>query len=521
MRPTPPPHRHRPARRTVLALFVLAGTVTAACGGSSGNQVATSDPGRTEATAAGVTVEQAASQGTAAGSGDVGSGSDNGSGPAMGGGAGNGSGGGSGVTVGQGCDTAGEGATAAASGGEAVCTRMTGDGKLIWAWPDGSIGATPGAAPAGDGSLAGILGAGDCDDSFTVDRYTAPIVDPALVSYIYPLGGMLGTHITPIDHVYVYFPEPPGVSAAPERYGITSPADGRVVAVEDFRRSNGYPYPDHRIVIEHSCSLYSVFIHVGELRGALADEFADGALNAPVPVAAGDLVADDSTQPGFDFSTFDADVQLDLADLDSYASFEQWKPYTADPLTYFPDDVRSAYEQLSLRVDAPLGGRIDWDLPGTARGVWFVQGTNGYRGLGDQAASYDNHGKVAHGYWDTHLAMAPDAVDPTAFVYSIGDWEGCPCQFLAVGNPDPASIAPSATPTVLELVEFSYANADGSMMDASRPTKGYRLVPGTQVVGLLAVQLHDDGSMTVEKLPGVTSAASFTAFGQGAQTYVR
>ena len=41
-----------------------------------------------------------------------------------------------------------------------------------------------------------------------------------------------------------------------------------------------------------------------------------------------------------------------------------------------------------------------------------MKDTNGYRGKGDEKASYNNHGKVAHGYWDTHLAFAPDAVDP-------------------------------------------------------------------------------------------------------------
>ncbi|MFZ4516140.1 MAG: hypothetical protein ACOYN3_07495, partial [Acidimicrobiia bacterium] len=182
---------------------------------------------------------------------------------------------------------------------------------------------------------------------------------------------------------------------------------------------------------------------------------------------------------------------------------------------------RAQYQAKSLRTQAPFDGRIDWDKVGTARGSWFVKDTNGYRGKGDQTASFDNHGKVAHGYWDTHLALAPDAVDNAAFIYSIGDFDGCPCQFMAKNNLDPATVTPSATPTVVELVEFSFVTPAGAPVSPANPQKGYLLKAGTNVAGLLAFQLNQDGSMTVEKMPGATSAAAFTGFTSKAQTYVR
>lgn len=400
----------------------------------------------------------------------------------------------------------------------AICTKMP-DGKLVWATSDGMIGAEGGGGNdggAGDGSLSSIFG--ECDPEATTSSYTTGFVDPAKVSYIYPLGAMTTSHITPVDHIYVYYPREPQPAGT---YLVTSPAAGRVVAVEDFRASNNYPYPDHRIVVEHSCNLYSVYIHVGELQGALASEFADGKLDASVPVGAGEVLADDSANPNFDFSTFSDLAPIELANPDSYREAERWKPYTAGPFAFLPDEIRPAFEAVSLRTEAPFDGRIDWDRPGTAQGNWFVTDTNGYRGKGDQAASFDNHDKVAHGYWDTHLAIAPDPVDNTAIVFSVGDWEGCPCQFMAKGNAvDPLSLVPGSGPTVVELVEFSEANADGSPMDRANPTKGYRLVPGDAVVGSLALQLNDDGSMTVEKLPGRT-AAEFAGFSANALTYVR
>jgi hypothetical protein len=307
-------------------------------------------------------------------------------------------------------------------------------------------------------------------------------------------------------------------------FAITSPADGTIVSVEDFRKTNDYPYPDYRVVIAHSCDLYSVFIHVGELQGAAAEAAsaaaASGSWSGAIAVKAGEVIADESQAPGFDFSTFATDAKVEMINPASYFSAESWKPYTANPFDYFPADVKSAYEAKSLRSVEPIGGTIFYDLDGTAQGMWYVKDTNGYRGKGDQKASYNNHGKVARGYWDTHLAFAPDNVDSKSFIYSIGDWEGCPCQFLSVGNVDPSTIKAGGAPTILDLVEYSYLAPDGSPMDPNRPVKGYTLQPGTAIVGSVAFQVNSDGTMTVEKRPG-KDAASFTGFGVDALTYVR
>lgn len=107
-------------------------------------------------------------------------------------------------------------------------------------------------------------------DSDGPKTYSAGIGDAAQMSYIDPLGAMITTHITPIDHIYVYYPQG-SENSAPGTFMLTAPADGAIVSVEDFRKNNDYPYPDYRVVISHSCDLYSVFIHVGELQGVAAE----------------------------------------------------------------------------------------------------------------------------------------------------------------------------------------------------------------------------------------------------------
>ena len=369
--------------------------------------------------------------------------------------------------------------------------------------------------------LKSILG-GDCDPNGPAG-YSAGIGDAKQWSHVVPLGAMVGTHVTPVDHIYVYYPKGSD-NSAPGTFTVTSPGDGTIVSIEDFQKSNGYPYPDYRIVIAHSCDLYSVFIHVGELQGPAAqaadDAARDGRWSGSIAVKAGDVIADESRSPNYDFSTFATKAMVTLLNPDSYREKETWKPYTANPFDYFPAAITAAYEAKTLRTAAPIGGTIFYDVDGTAQGMWYVKGTNGYRGVGDEAAKFDNNGKIARGYWDTHLAFAPHNVDPSAFIYSIGDWEGCPCQFMSKGNVDPSSVKAGGQPTVVDLVEFEYVAPDGSRMDPSKPVRGYKLKAGNSVVGSLAFQVNDDGSMTVEKRPG-KDAASFSGFSADALTYVR
>ena len=376
-------------------------------------------------------------------------------------------------------------------------------------------GCGKGSSGGDSSSLAGALGAKGCDKTSTVKTYSASIGDVSKFAYIYPMGGLIASHVTPIDHVYVYYPEDTEThTVAAGSYLVTSPADGVVANIEDFQKTNQYPYPDHRVVIAHSCDFFSVFIHIGDLATGI---------EVGAKVTAGQTLADDSYSPGYDFSTFDSSVNLDFINPASYSKQDAWKIHTANPFNYFPADAKALLEEKSLRATAPFDGKLDWDQAGTAQGNWFVQDTNGYFGnFKDQGASFDNHGKIAHGYWDTHLAIAPHAVDGTAFIYSIGDFAGCPCQFMSKGNIDPTTLTSSMTaPQVIELVEYEYVDAKGQPMDEPHPTKGYTLKPRTDVVGLLALQVMADGTMKVEKLPDAHSAADFTGFTDKAQIYVR
>ena len=376
-------------------------------------------------------------------------------------------------------------------------------------------------------SISNVWGKDKCSGTST--KITHGIIDPEKVSYFVPMGAMLTSHITPIDHIYAYFPGDAGqpISKPSGSYLVTSPAAGQIISVEDFSKTNQYPYPDYRVVISHSCNLYSVFIHVGKLTGAAASIVSKigsrGDWSGKVSVKGGAVFADDSKNPNFDYSIFDGTKKLKgFINLKSYGQAEQWKPWTADILNYLPQSIKSAYEEKFLSTTAPIGGKIDWDISKSAQGNWFIENTNGYRGVAKLGASYNNHGKVARGTWDTHLAIAPDAIDRNTTIFSIGDWEGCPCQFV---SKDPTitglTITSSSGVTVIELTEFEFYLPTGERVDRGRPTKGYKVVSSGPVVGLLALQVNADGTMKVEKLPGKTSRSEFTNFSKSAKIYTR
>lgn len=76
------------------------------------------------------------------------------------------------------------------------------------------------------------------------------------------------------------------------------------------------------------------------------------------------------------------------------------------------------------------------------------------------------------------------------------------------------------SPTVISLVEFDLVNTDGSR-GFKKPKKGYSLAGSKTVIGLLAIQVNSDGSMTIEKIPGKSDPKSFTGFSENAKIYVK
>ena len=96
---------------------------------------------------------------------------------------------------------------------------------------------------------------------------------------------------------------------------------------------------DHRIIIEYSCDLYSIYIQITELSETIesqlewkfSTEDSKGQSVSRVPVKQGQVIGRASGRESFDLSVVDTRVTLDgFVSLDSYAG-EFWKFRTVDP----------------------------------------------------------------------------------------------------------------------------------------------------------------------------------------------
>ena len=360
--------------------------------------------------------------------------------------------------------------------------------------------------------------------------FTHPVVRVQDLLPIIPQGAMIGDHVTPIDHGYIGITplgKPRAARTEADYVPVYAPADAEVIEIALLGSPRSI-----RIVMAHGCETYSVYMVLNRLSGALAhlqdDLLAKGRLDPHIPLLAGSEFAEGRDNPP-DFSVHDGSRWLTgFLSPFSYTTSDAWKPYTVDPWPYFSPDLAAAYESRMQRIAAPRWGRIDYDIAGTASGNWFLAGTVGYSGRleADFRTSERLYGGVVPGKltpaW-SHLAIAPHQVQPGRWIFSIGWWRderGDPTQSLLEvrdGQPQPSALTPASGIVVYRL--WNWLNAT-SVAGDSPPPIGYDIT-GVRIVGLAAVQVNADGTLSVEVMPGVEDPAAFRGFTAAKRTYRR
>ncbi len=331
------------------------------------------------------------------------------------------------------------------------------------------------------------------------EPFEYPPVDLDSVEYLTPFGLMTGSHVTPVDHQYFQNFKEPDL-----QIDVYSPADGRVVSMQHF----GTPVSenptgvvdDFRLVIEHTCTVSSIFIHITELSDRLRDEAPEiGQYSSvDISVTAGEKIG--WFTKNVDYNLVDLDYVTDgLIDPSSYVR-EPWKIHVPDTFDYFLPEIGAQMKSLSLRTEEPRGGVFTHDIDGRMVGNWFEEGTDGYQGV-DQDR-----------YWGGHLALAYNHIDPSTLVISIGTFVDQSRQFAVLGNaPDPASISVATGPVIYELVEWDYWVGQ-ERWDRMTWAEGIEAVPADSVHGSVLLQLLDDRTLLMETFPGVgrSGAIEFT-----------
>lgn len=340
--------------------------------------------------------------------------------------------------------------------------------------------------------------------------FAYPPADMGNVAFIKPMGGITGSHVTPIDHQYYLASDHMEGWGASILVDVYSPADGTVTSIQHMGSLPGLDniqIDDYRLVIQHTDTVSSVFIHidhVSEKIAAAAPPLGEYA-SVSVDVSAGEVIG--AYTGSLDYNVIDEDVVLTgFARPESYN--EEWKTHIPDPFDYFDEPLRSELRAKCLRSAKPVGGKIDYDIDGRLVGNWFKEGTNGYAGL-DQ-----------NWYWVGHLSVVYDSIDPEHIVVSTGDYGGESRKFGVAGNaPDPADVGTGTGIVEYELTDFEYYDGD-SHWDRESLVKGLDARNSEHVSGVVLFELVEDQRLKVEIFDGAT-ASEVTGFTGNAIFYER
>ena len=352
---------------------------------------------------------------------------------------------------------------------------------------------------------------GTCKGKGGPVKLTASPMNLRDIGFIIPMGSMVSAHVTPVDHQYY---SPVNFNAPRDTYDVFAPAKGYIVSVQhrtQFVGEQQKPVDEYRVIMEHSCTFWSYFDLMTSLSPQIRSQIAAfKGKSLRIPIKAGELLGKVGHQT-LDFGVVNADVTLPgLLDPQQYQA-EPWKVHTVDPFDYFAEPVKSELLAKDLRSALPRGGKIDYDIAGRLVGNWFREHTNGYAGVDKNR------------YWDSHLAIAYDNIDPSQIIVSMGNFNGIAQQFAVKGNsPDPASVSQQTGLVIYELVPYNY-----TLGDSGQPWNGTSYASNIhvtrrddQVVGVILLQVLSAANIKVEIFPGLTRA-QVNGFDSHAQIYER
>ncbi|MDO8508637.1 MAG: hypothetical protein Q7S27_03045 [Nanoarchaeota archaeon] len=349
----------------------------------------------------------------------------------------------------------------------------------------------------------GIIRDDGCEGTKTKFDFAPVNLDKTKV--FLPLGLMVGGHVTPIDHHYFQ-------NFGNEEYDIEiySPGKGYITSIQHMPGAE--EGKDYRMIIEHTCTISSIYIYVSNLPEKInrytTEEMKNDRIN--IPVEEGELIG--YYKNNLDYNLVDKEVILPGFIVPEHYRAEEWKIHVPNTYDYFNEPIRSKLIELSIRIEEPLSGKIDYDIDGKLVGNWFLEGSDGYAG---DSTSLER-------YWLGHLSFVYDAYDTKRIVLSIGNYNGeDSSQFSVKGNtPDPAGISVDDGIIKYELVRYDYVNLDGSSWDRISPVKGLKTIEIQNVEGIVLAQMIEGRKIKFEAFPKMT-ASQVSGFTSNAKVYER
>ncbi len=336
----------------------------------------------------------------------------------------------------------------------------------------------------------------------------SPVAINENLGTVKPMGAISGGgHVTPTDHMY--FLTPDWMSEGEIINDIFSPANGTITYIEYMPSMLGtiteWEY-DYRIIIKHTCSITSIFIHIDELSEKLAQYAPSelGGVNVNIPVDGGEFIGQWWGQ--LDYSLIDYNKTLSGILNPSRFITQPWRIHCMDPFDYFEEPFRSQLLELNIRNEVPFGGKIDYDIEGKLIGVWFKEDMdpNDWEMLEYNA-----------------ISIVYDYLDPDYIIISVGEFEGEHRLYGTVNNSfDPAKISVETGLVKYDLVNYWYFDKDGEWWGEEVVAKNLIGKPISEIQGVFLVQMLDNETIITEGFLGKTSEQVLN-FTENARIYKR
>lgn len=357
------------------------------------------------------------------------------------------------------------------------------------------------------------LGGKDCQGQGSKTLTHLPM-RPEDFSHILPYGLMIGGHVTPVDHWYF---APADYQSPRDAYPVFAIADSTLTSIQRRVRSVEDPSKksdEYRLVFTYSCTFLTYYDLVTSLEPRILEKAPqlkkENFAQVEIPVKAGEQIGKIGGQT-LDFAVWDITKPLTgFVNPKSYEG-EPWKIYTANPFDYFSPEINELMKVKIARSVEPIWGKIDYDIDGKLVGNWFLEGSGG---IADSSKER---------YWQSHLSVVYDYLDPGAVEVSFGDFEGKEKQFMVKGNaPDPASVGEEAGLVKYELLEnWEYYKGDGARWDKKSAAQNLKIKPNEQMMaGTVLFQVLENRRLKMETFPG-QKASEVNGFSEKVKVYQR
>ena len=301
-------------------------------------------------------------------------------------------------------------------------------------------------------------------------EFTAWPIDSNDFAYVIALGSMSPPgHTLPVDHVYFYIVNPDSNPGEISRLRtLYAPGSGRVV---DIRRG-----ADDALTLQMNATV-SYYMNHTHLDPGIA---VGSELIAGQRLGTTSMVAF-----AFDIGVVDMNITLPLIRPER---FPYDTPHAGKPIHMFTEPLRTSIVSRVWRAGTDYDGRVDFDVPGTLSGCWFLLGL-------PVAVSGSNLSG------SSQLAFAVDVRHPEWQGGSVGGTLAYSGVFVTgAGEPAWATVTP----------------ASGEVAYTMRwPMDG----PASQVFGSMRVKLLAPDTLKIETFPGPALPAP--AFTDSAKIYVR